>query len=51
MGIKYGETFNIETIEALLNEPIELERNDLNAFLNPLGIEKIMQEFRLEELI
>jgi spore coat polysaccharide biosynthesis predicted glycosyltransferase SpsG len=51
MGIEYGEKFKIESIEALLNEPIELERNDINAFLNPLGIEKIVQEFRLEDSI
>ena len=51
MGIEYGETFNLELIEALFNEPVELERKDLNSFLNPLGIEKIVQEFKLEESI
>ncbi len=51
MGIEYGETFKVETIEAYLIEPIELERKDLKALLNPLGIEKIVQEFRLEESI
>lgn len=51
MAIEYGEKFKIDSIEALLNEPIELERNDLNSFLNPLGIEKIVEEFRLKELI
>jgi hypothetical protein len=51
MGIEHGGTFKVESIEALLNEPIELKRNDLKSFLNPLGIEKIVQEFRLEESI